>query len=188
MLLIAGLGNKGDNYKLNRHNLGFMVIDHLVNYFKCTTFNIKFKSIFYAVNYCGNKILFLKPQTFMNLSGEAVSAASSFFKINVDNIIVLYDDIYLPVAHILYKINSGSGGHNGIKSIQNHIGNDFHRIKLGIGKPIYNQRLHNYVLSNFSKDELSKDINLLLQKITENIDLLLSKNFKSFVELVNKEP
>lgn len=187
MLLIAGLGNKGDKYNLTRHNFGFMVIDRLLEYFKCTVVNNKFKSITSEVNYNGSKLIFLKPQTFMNLSGEAISAAKNFFKINVDNIIVFYDDVDLPLGKIRYKINSGSGGHNGIKSIQSHIGNSFNRIKLGIGNTLYNQPLDSYVLSNFTKDELSKDVSLLLNKITENIDLLINKNYKNFVELVNKE-
>lgn len=186
MLLVAGLGNKGENYKLTRHNIGFIIIDYLTSYFSLASFSSKFKSSVCESLIEQTKVLFLKPQTFMNNSGEAILSASSFYKIEPTNIIIFYDDIDLPLGKVRYKINSGSGGHNGIKSIQSHIGNNFHRIKIGIGKPQI-QAVDSYVLSNFSKLDLEQVINPLLQNIAKNFNFLIKQDFKTFIELTNKE-
>lgn len=149
MHLLVGLGNPGDKYKNNRHNIGFMLIDKLVDELKPTTIN---KSTFRGELYKSNNLLLLKPQTFMNLSGESVKAVKDYYKI--EDITVFHDDLDLSLGMIRVKFGGGSGGHNGIKSIDVHIGNEYNRVRLGIGRPKDKCDVTNYVLGDFAKSEL----------------------------------
>ncbi|MBR6098276.1 aminoacyl-tRNA hydrolase [bacterium] len=154
MKLIAGLGNIGDKYCFTRHNAGFMTLDRWAlteNFsFKQET---KLKSFIAKNKINGEDIIFIKPTTFMNLSGEAVRAVMDYYKINVSDIIIIYDDIALPAGKIRLRANGSDGGHNGIKSIIQHIGtSNFNRIKIGIGPQIGPSE--HYVLQNFSKEQM----------------------------------
>lgn len=156
MKLIAGLGNPGDKYKFTRHNAGFMLLDYLSYQWD---FDFKFESKFNAeaakINRCGESLIMLKPHTFMNLSGQSLIAVMNFYKISAEDILVIYDDIAMPVGKMRFRAKGSDGGHNGIKSIIKVLGgnNNFDRLKLGIGPqpPIPSEA---YVLQNFSDEQL----------------------------------
>ncbi len=150
MHLIVGLGNPTDKHKNNRHNVGFMVIDHIVDLLKPSPVK---KSSFKGELYKKEKLLLLKPQTFMNLSGESVREVASFYKIPAENIIVIHDDLDLPLGVIRFKIGGSSGGHNGLKSIDKHLSNAYKRVRIGIGRPKTKEEVVKYVLSDFTKEE-----------------------------------
>ncbi len=155
MKLITGLGNIGDKYCFTRHNAGFMLVDKIAldNNLTFKT-ESKLKCMMTKLRYKDEDIILAKPTTFMNLSGEAVSAIINYYKIDIKDIIIVYDDIALDLGRIRLRANGSDGGHNGIKSIIKHLGTkDFNRIKIGIGPqpPIPSE---NYVLQNFPKEHL----------------------------------
>ena len=152
MYLIAGLGNPGDKYELTRHNIGFLVIDKITK--NQTLINNLNNSNFKAIAVKSSNKILAKPQTFMNLSGESIVAIADYYNIPNENIIIIHDDLDLPFGAIKFKIGGGHGGHNGLKSIDANIGKDYIRVRLGIGKP-ENKDVANYVLSDFSKEELN---------------------------------
>lgn len=153
MFLIVGLGNIGDKYHLTRHNVGFMVIDEITK--NLTTSNIN-KSNFNSTLLKSGYDLFSKPTTYMNNSGLAVSSIKEYYKIDIENIIVIHDDLDLPFGTVKFKVGGGHGGHNGLRSIDSHIGKEYIRVRIGIGKPANKEDVANYVLSDFSKEELNK--------------------------------
>jgi len=177
MTLIVGLGNPDSKYKNNRHNVGFMLIDKLVDEHICTHIN---KAPFRGELYKSKDILFLKPHTYMNLSGESVRAVSDYYK--PERIIVIHDDLDLPFGTLRYKIGGGHGGHNGLRSIDAHMGKEYTRVRIGIGKPDHKGDVSNYVLSDFpksQKDALEEilDISLKATKglINEELSTISSK-------------
>ncbi len=150
MKLIVGLGNPGIKYKNNRHNIGFMVLDNILKINKWST---KFQGLYYETTINNEKVIFLKPQTFMNNSGECVVKFVQYFKIKIDDILVVQDDIDIIFKNIKLKNNSSSGGHNGIKSIISSLNSDeFTRLKIGIKNDNINNVI-NFVLGDFSKEE-----------------------------------
>lgn len=152
MYLVVGLGNPGDKYDKTRHNVGFDIIDLCEEKYNFNINRTKFKGIYGECNIGGEKVIFLKPQTYMNLSGESVKAVMDFYKIPNDNLIVIYDDISLDVGRLRIKTKGSAGGHNGIKNIIAHLGTDnFQRIKVGVGEPTCS--LVDYVLGKFSLEE-----------------------------------
>lgn len=153
MHLIVGLGNIGDKYQLTRHNVGFMVIDEITK--NLTTSNIQ-KSNFHSTLEKSAYDLYSKPTTFMNNSGMAVQAIKEYYKLGIEDIIVIHDDIDLPFGTVKFKIGGGHGGHNGLRSIDAHIGKEYIRVRIGVGKPQDKAEVANYVLNNFSKEELNK--------------------------------
>ncbi len=161
-MLIIGLGNIGDKYVLTRHNIGFMIIDEIIKNLKTSSIN---KSNFKADVYKSSYDLFVKPKTYMNLSGEAAIAIKNYYKIENKNIIVIHDDLDLPFGTVKFKIGGGDGGHNGLKSLDCHIGKDYIRVRVGIGKPEKKEDVANYVLSNFSKEELNRLKDIILHTI-----------------------
>ncbi len=179
MYLIVGLGNIGEKYQLTRHNVGFLVIDEITK--SLTTSNIT-KSNFKAEVLKSGYTLFVKPNTYMNHSGESVIAIKDYYKIDIGNIIVIHDDLDLPFGTVKFKIGGGHGGHNGLKSIDSYIGKEYIRIRVGIGKPLSKVDVSNYVLSNFSKEELNKLEGIISHTIlaiealkSEDIDVVKSK-------------
>ncbi len=153
MHLIVGLGNIGEKYQLTRHNVGFMVIDEITK--SLTTSNIQ-KSNFHSTLEKSAYDLYSKPTTFMNNSGMAVHAIKEYYKLGMEDIIVIHDDIDLPFGTVKFKIGGGHGGHNGLRSIDAHIGKEYIRVRIGVGKPQDKSDVANYVLNNFSKEELNK--------------------------------
>jgi PTH1 family peptidyl-tRNA hydrolase len=181
MILIVGLGNYKKEYQFNRHNFGFMAVDQIIEQYGLIAKGKKFKSDFFQGNIHDHQVAILKPQTFMNLSGEAVLEAVSFYKIKVENIIVIHDELDLELGKIKIKKSGGNAGHNGLKSISQLIGNDYWRIRLGISRPIKTESqasvdVSGYVLSNFSQEQLPlveiviKNITRELLTIIEQID------------------
>ena len=153
MHLIVGLGNIGEKYQLTRHNIGFMVIDEITK--NLSTSNIQ-KSNFHSTLEKSAYDLYSKPTTYMNNSGMAVQAIKEYYKLEIEDIIVIHDDIDLPFGTVKFKIGGGHGGHNGLRSIDSHIGKEYIRVRIGVGKPQDKSDVANYVLDNFSKEELNK--------------------------------
>ena len=154
MYIIAGLGNPTREYEKTRHNVGFEVIDVLADMLGTTVEEKKFKGLYGRGIIGGEKVLLLKPQTFMNLSGESVKAAADFYKVDHEHIIIIYDDISLDVGQLRIRKKGSAGGHNGIKNIIAHLGTqEFPRIKVGVGDKPKKMDLADYVLSRFSKED-----------------------------------
>ena len=148
-MLIVGLGNPGSNYARSRHNVGFMVIDELLKMVPSIQINnTRFKGQLFRAD----TLFFLKPMTYMNLSGESVAAVKNYY--NIKKIVVVHDDLDLPFGSVKFKRGGGSGGHNGVKSIDSFITNDYIRIRMGISKPANKDETVAYVLSPFSKEEM----------------------------------
>lgn len=152
MFIIVGLGNIGEKYENTRHNIGFDSVDYIANKYNIDINRKKFKGVYGEGFIEGEKVILIKPSTFMNLSGECVREILDFYKLTNEDIIVLYDDISLDVGKIRIREKGSAGGHNGIKNIISHLGTDkFSRIKIGVGQP--KGDLINHVLGNFSKEE-----------------------------------
>ncbi len=169
MTLIVGLGNPTDKYKHNRHNIGFMVIDSLV--FDLQASNIS-KAAFKGSLFKSKNLLLLKPSTFMNLSGESVSAVVSYYK--VEKLIVIHDELDVNFGEIRFKNGGSNGGHNGLKSIDAYMGADYDRVRLGISRPEFKADVTKHVLSDF-KNEQQKCLKIIIDKACE-IVLDLSKS------------
>lgn len=173
--LVVGLGNPGKDYELTRHNAGFLALDRIKEKYGFKIDRLKFKSLCGDAAIGGKRVLFLKPSTFMNLSGEAVRDAMQFYKIPIENIIVIYDDVSLDVGKLRIRRKGTDGGHNGIKNIIYLTAKDnFPRIKIGVGKkphPDYN--LADWVLSKFTKDE-QKALAPVFDSVTDALELLLA--------------
>ena len=168
MYLITGLGNPGEKYEKTRHNIGFMVIDEITKDLLTTSINNpNFQSI--TKKHINN--IYSKPKTYMNSSGEAVVSIADYYDIPNENIIIIHDDLDLPFGTVKFKIGGGHGGHNGLKSIDTHIGRDYIRVRVGIGKPNDKKDVANYVLSNFSKEEFDK-LDDIIRHCIKSIDAL----------------
>ncbi len=172
MILLVGLGNPGAEYEKNRHNIGFMVIDKLVDDLKAVNIT---KSSFKGALYKTPHFLLLKPFTYMNLSGESVHAVKSYFKI--EDVVVFHDELDIPFGSIRIKNGGSSGGHNGLKSLDLHIGNDYDRVRLGIGRPEHKGDVTRHVLGNFSKEQLPclKKIIMIASNIAKETPTLSNK-------------
>jgi peptidyl-tRNA hydrolase, PTH1 family len=157
MKLIVGLGNPGRQYEKTRHNIGFEVIDSLSDRFSITLNTAKFKGIYGVGHVNGEKLILLKPLTYMNLSGESISAIMDYYQIEIEDLVVIYDDLDLPVGKIRLRQKGSAGGHNGIKSTIAHLGTqEFNRIRVGIDRPNNGMSVSDYVLNRFSKEELEE--------------------------------
>lgn len=153
MKLIVGLGNPGKDYKNTRHNVGFLVLD---NYLNTSDWKEKFNALFHETRINGEKVIFIKPLTFMNLSGDAVVKYVNYYDVDIDDILVIHDDLDLPFSSYKLKKNSSAGGHNGIKSIISRLSSDaFARLKVGVSHD-RSIDTKDYVLGNFSKSEMDK--------------------------------
>ena len=174
MKLVAGLGNPGDKYSSTRHNIGFMVVDTLASRHGIRVDKNKKRSLTGNTIITGEKVLIAKPQTFMNLTGEALGPLFSFLDIEIEDVIVVHDDLDLDFGRIKIKAGGGHGGHNGIRSIIPHIGGkDFIRVRVGIGKPPKGWDISNYVLNQFSSEE-KKDLDDLLERAADAVEMIIS--------------
>lgn len=181
MYLIVALGNIGRQYEMTRHNFGFLLLDRLIDDYCFMSQSKKFKSEVFSGQIANQKIIALKPQTFMNLSGDAVLQAASFYKIKPSNILVLHDDIDFALGKIKFKIGGGNGGHNGLKSIDEMIGKNYMRLRLGVGRPQNkNYETADYVLSKFSSDEMAI-VNEVNDKISNLFDKILTSDIDGFL-------
>jgi peptidyl-tRNA hydrolase, PTH1 family len=153
MLLLVGLGNPGPSYKGNRHNIGFMAVDAVAALHGFGPWRARFQAEACEGRFGDDKVVALKPQTYMNLSGQAVGEAMRFYKLTPAQVFVVHDELDLPAGKLRVKIGGGHGGHNGLRDIDSHIGKDYWRIRLGIGHPGDKNRVTDYVLSDFAKSE-----------------------------------
>lgn len=167
MWLIVGLGNPGAEYEVTRHNIGFMAIDRLA---ASCSFSKKFEGLVAQGSLGGEKVIFLKPQTYMNLSGKSVQAACAFYKIPLEQVIVLHDELDLPLGKIRIKQGGGANGHNGLKDIDQMAGVDYWRIRLGIGHPGDKAQVHGHVLSRFTPEEM-KEVARVLDTLADKFPL-----------------
>ncbi len=177
--LIAGLGNPGNEYVLTRHNVGFMAIDYLLKSCSQPPSKTEFKSFTSKFMWEDEEVMTIRPQNFMNRSGEAVQAALSFYKISLQNLIVIHDDIDQPFGGFKIQKNRGHGGHNGIRDISEKCASaDYYRIKIGVGRP-ENPKMNvaDYVLQSFSSDELAA-LPPLLKKTVDAVETLLTEGFE----------
>ncbi len=186
MHMIVGLGNPGKQYEFTRHNAGFLCLDYLAAKHNIKVNKIKFKSLVGEGNIGGEKVILLKPTTYMNLSGEAVVQAAGFYKIDVSDIIVVYDDISLPLGSLRIRERGSAGSHNGMKNIIYLLGKDnFPRIRLGVGAN-GDRDLADYVLGKFSKEEL-KDFSASVEDAVDAISYMLKGDTQKAMNLYNKK-
>ena len=166
--LVVGLGNPGSKYEHTRHNMGFLTVDLLAEQAGVKLNKVKFKSAYNILRFAGAKCLVMKPQTYMNLSGEAVREAVQFYKLPADRVLVIYDDVSLPVGKIRVRPSGSAGGHNGIKNIIAHLGTDvFPRVKVGVGSPAHPEHeMIDWVIGVPSKE----DRKVLLDSLNRALD------------------
>ena len=174
MRLIVGLGNPGARYARNRHNIGFIAVDAIARRHGFPGFRSRFRGELSDGTIAGERRLLLKPQTFMNASGESVAEAARFFKISASEIVVIHDEIDLRPGKLRVKCGGGTAGHNGLRSIDALLGPDFWRVRIGVGHPGIKELVHPYVLQNFSGEEVTLWVAPLLEAVAETIGLLLS--------------
>jgi len=171
MTFFVGLGNPGSQYENTRHNIGFKVIDKLVDDFSARDIS---KTSFHGKLYRSANTLFLKPTTFMNLSGKSVQPVKHFFKAELEDVIVIHDDIDLPFGAVRFKRGGGHGGHNGLKSLDTHITKEYLRVRVGVGKPEHKSQVADYVLHDFSEEE-SKVLDRLIDHVAKACKVMLSE-------------
>jgi PTH1 family peptidyl-tRNA hydrolase len=184
MLLFAGLGNPGPRYSGNRHNIGFLVIDEIFRRHRFGPWRRRFQGATAEGELGGQKVLLLKPETFMNESGNAVQAAQNFYKIPLKDIAVFHDELDLAPAKVRVKVGGGNAGHNGLRSISAMCGNDYLRVRLGIGHPGDKNLVHHYVLSDFFKDEHGW-VEAVLAAVADSADLLATGRPDAFQNRVH---
>ena len=185
MKCIVGLGNPGKKYEKTRHNIGFMAIDELLNRSDWKLNKTKFNGQYALEHIAGEKVLLLEPQTYMNLSGACIRPLMDFYEIGIEDLIVVYDDLDLPVGKIRLREKGGHGGHNGIRSMIEHLGTkDFKRIRLGIGRPTGSIAVADYVLGTFAKAE-QEDVATSIQLAADACEAFLSKPFAEVMTTFN---
>ena len=185
MKLVVGLGNPGKEYERTRHNVGFMVLDELASTYNFSFSKNKFQGLYSEANINGEKVIFLKPQKYMNLSGEVIQSFLNFFKIPVKDLLIFHDDLDLPCGKIRVKQKGSSGGHNGLKDIEKNIGTqEYNRVKIGIAnnKDIDTK---DYVLGNFGKEEM-ENINNSVKTSLSIFEDFLTKNMEYLMQKYNK--
>ena len=184
MKLLAGLGNPGARYAANRHNIGFMVVDAIAKRHGLPSWRRRFQGAAADGTIGTSRVLLLLPGTFMNESGRALAEAAHFYKVGLDDIIVFHDELDLPPGKVRVKMGGGVAGHNGLRSISEHIGNDYWRVRIGIGHPGNKELVHPYVLSDFQKSD-REWVEALCAVIADNAELLAKGNDASFQNKVH---
>jgi len=184
MLLFVGLGNPGARYAQNRHNIGFMAADEIARRHNIGPWRRRFQGVAAEGPIAGERVLLLKPETFMNDSGRAVAEAEHFYKVPLGDIVVIHDEIELPPGKVRVKVGGGIAGHNGLRSISAHVGNDYRRVRVGVGHPGVKELVHPHVLSDFAKSERPW-VEALCEIIAENAALLVKGQDNSFQNKVH---
>lgn len=182
--LIIGLGNPGNVYCGNRHNIGFMAIDRIISEYSFSKPSLKFGGAVSEGTIDGNKVFAFKPLGYMNISGTPASEIARFYKIPLKDIIVIHDDLDLPLGKLRVKRGGSSGGHNGLKSLDSHLGVDYLRVRLGIGHPGDKDLVSDYVLSDFRKEEMTT-LNNILSETSRHLGLLLAGDEAGFMNKVS---
>ena len=186
MKLIVGLGNVGSNYSLTRHNIGFMAVDKLIEKYNIDMSRHKFSGNYGEFLYNQEKIFVLKPEKYMNLSGEVIRDFTNFFKISVNDVLIIHDDMDLKLGSFKLKYKGSPGGHNGLKNIEQHLGtSEYKRMKIGIS---HNKLIDtkDYVLSKFSKDEMDLLIPIL-DKVPEIVEDFITNSFDNVMNKYNRK-
>jgi len=185
--IIVGLGNPGGKYQKNKHNVGFKFIDILVKKINLDSWKDKFDGSYIEYHFNDTKIIFAKPMTYMNLSGDFIVKIVNFYKIDIkEDLLIIYDDIDTKIGNYRFKTDGSSGGQKGIKDIINKFNNqNIHRIRIGIGAPDKNIDLANYVLSNFNQEEENKVVNII-NKLTDVLKDNLDNNFVNLAKKISQ--
>jgi PTH1 family peptidyl-tRNA hydrolase len=184
MLLLVGLGNPGARYVGNRHNIGFTVVQEIAKRHGIGPWRRRFQGVACEGPIGGERVLLLLPGTYMNESGRAVAEAAQFYKLPPGGITVFHDEIELPPGKVRVKVGGGIAGHNGLRSISEHIGNDYRRVRFGIGHPGHKDLVEQYVLSDFAKSERAW-VEALTGILADNVDLLVRGEDPSFQNKVH---
>ncbi len=186
MKLIVGLGNPGKEYAKTRHNIGFVIVDEIAKKLGVLSYQDKFQGLIAKTTYKGESVILLKPQTYMNLSGDSVRKVAEFYKLDIEDILIIFDDLDLPVAKLRLREKGSSGGHNGLKSIASNLKtNDYKRIKFGIDKdPVIPTK--DYVLGKFKKDNLELISNQVLVARDAALEFISNDSFKDVMTKYNK--
>ena len=180
MIIIAGLGNPGSSYSGNRHNIGFMAVEAIASRHGFSPWSKKFKGEISEGTLAGEKVLLIKPQTYMNVSGEAVGEAMRFYKLQPADLVAIYDELDLAPGKARLKTGGGHGGHNGIKSLDAHCGRDYRRLRLGIGHPGHKDRVNAHVLGDFAKADRDW-LDPLLAALADHADMLVRGEDSQFL-------
>ncbi|HEY5378346.1 MAG TPA: aminoacyl-tRNA hydrolase [Pseudolabrys sp.] len=184
MLLFVGLGNPGERYAGNRHNIGFMAVQAIAKQHRIAPWRRKFQGVAGEGTIGAEKVLLLLPDTFMNESGRAVAEAAHFYKLEAGSVVVFHDEAELAPGKVRVKKGGGNAGHNGLRSITEHIGNDYHRVRLGIGHPGSKDRMESYVLQDFAKSERPW-VEALCGIVADNVALLIEGKDSTFQNKVH---
>ncbi|PBB66484.1 aminoacyl-tRNA hydrolase [Mesorhizobium sp. WSM4312] len=180
MLVFAGLGNPGAKYADNRHNVGFMAADAIARRHSFSPWSKKFQGLIAEGTIAGEKIILIKPQTFMNLSGQSVGEALRFYKLELSALTVFYDEIDLAEGKLRIKTGGGAGGHNGIRSIDGHVGNTYRRVRIGVGHPGVKEMVQHHVLGDFAKAD-REWLDPLLEAIADNAAMIVKGDESGFM-------
>ena len=186
MKLIVGLGNPGPSYLLNRHNVGFILMDMLHNDYGFQPFKMKYNTHVAKGTIGDHDCLIIKPMTFMNKSGDSVSNIANFYKIPPEDVFVAHDELDAPFRKIKVKQGGGAGGHNGLRSIDQRYGKEYHRIRIGIDHPGHKDAVTGHVLGNFSKSEID-DLPYILGAVSDEMPLLLDGDTQKFLTFVSRQ-
>ncbi|MGJ4911980.1 aminoacyl-tRNA hydrolase [Bradyrhizobium oligotrophicum] len=184
MLLFVGLGNPGAKYARNRHNIGFMAVDEIARRHRFSPWRRRFQGETSEGTLDSERVILLKPTTYMNESGRAVQEAASFFKLGVGDVTVFQDELELQPGKLRVKVGGGIAGHNGLRSISAHLGNDYRRVRLGIGHPGVKELVHGHVLSDFAKSDMPW-VEALCEAVADNAELLTGRRDSTFANKVH---
>lgn len=177
MKLIVGLGNPGKEYEMTRHNIGWMALDRLAKEWNIDVTKNKYRALYGEGTVKGEKVVLLKPMTYMNLSGESLSQAMQWYKPEIQDIVVLYDDMDIPLGKLRLRTKGSPGGHNGIKSLIQHLGTqEFNRVRMGVGRPHPGSDVIKHVLTNFRKEEV-EEVENAVSKIRDVIECIIDQGF-----------
>ena len=185
MRLLVGLGNPGTKYEATRHNIGFRLLDAIAGHYNAPPLRARFNGAFGEIRVEGDRVLLLKPQTFMNESGRSVAAALKYHNLTIDDAIVFYDELDLPPGKVRVKHGGGLAGHNGLRSINAHCGPNFWRVRIGIGHPGRPEKVASYVLHPFAKAD-DAWITPLLDEVPRLLPLLLANNDGEFMNRLHQ--
>jgi peptidyl-tRNA hydrolase, PTH1 family len=184
MLLFVGLGNPGPKHAGNRHNIGFMVVQAIARRHELSPWRRRFQGVAVEGNIANERVLLLLPGTYMNESGRAVVEAANFYKVEPGSIVVFHDEVDLPTAKVRVKVGGGVAGHNGLRSITAHVGNEYKRVRIGIGKPDVKELVPMHVLGDFSKSDWAW-VEALCDVIADNAALLVEGKDSTFQNKVH---
>jgi peptidyl-tRNA hydrolase, PTH1 family len=184
MRLFVGLGNPGTKYAHNRHNIGFMAVDEIARRHGFAPWRRRFQGETSEGSLDGERVVLLRPTTFMNESGRAVQEATNFFKLGESEITVFQDELELPPGKVRVKVGGGIAGHNGLRSISAHVGNEYRRVRLGIGHPGVKELVHSHVLSDFARSDRPW-VEALCEAVADNAGLLVARRDSTFQNKVH---